>query len=314
MSTPTRRSPPVKLRMMHAGAAALRIANGVGDVVAPGLTARAAAQRWFQIPGRPTSRHEGGRSEPDGGTTFETSSLGHVIRGTSWGDGPVVYLVHGWAGSSRHMVGLVEPLLMRKYRVVAFDAPSHGRSDPGPSGPGRSHGVEFAHALGAVSAVFGPAHGVITHSLGAMAAMLALRFGSLSTQRLVFIAPMTGLQSQFDTFADALNLGERTRRRIAARIHDRVGFAVEGFDVVRMAGYARDAPLLVVHDTSDRYTPYGDSVRLVEDWPGTAELLTTSGLGHNRLLRDPGVIAAVVSFLVSENGPESQRRLAREAP
>jgi pimeloyl-ACP methyl ester carboxylesterase len=313
MSTPTRRSSALKFRMMHAGAAALRIANGVGEVVAPGLTARAAAQQWFQIPDTPARRHENGQSGPGGGSAFETLSLGHVIRGSSWGDGPVVYLVHGWAGSAQQMVGLVEPLLMRKYRVVVFDAPSHGRSDPGPSGPGRSHGVEFAHALGAVSAVFGPAHGVITHSLGAMAAMLALRFGSLSAEKLVFLAPMTGLQSQLDTFADALNLGKRTRRRIAVRIHDQVGFPVEEFDVVRMASYARDAPLLVAHDTTDRYTPYADSVRLVEDWPGTADLLTTSGLGHNRLLRDPGVIAAVVGFVVNENPPQNQRRLAREA-
>ena len=62
---------------------------------------------------------------------------------------------------------------------------------------------------------------------------------------------------------------------MGARIHDRVGFPVEEFDLVRMASYAGDAPLLVAHDTTDRYTPYGDSVRLVEDWPGTAELLAT---------------------------------------
>ena len=135
MSTPTRRSSPLKLRMMRAGAAALRIANGVGEVVAPGWTARAAARRWFQIPDPPAARHESGQSGPAGGSTFETSSLGHAIRGTSWGDGPVVYLVHGWAGSTEQMVGLVEPLLMRNCRVVVFDAPSHGRSDPGPSGP-----------------------------------------------------------------------------------------------------------------------------------------------------------------------------------
>jgi pimeloyl-ACP methyl ester carboxylesterase len=212
------------------------------------------------------------------------------------------------------MVGLVEPLLMRNYRAVVFDAPSHGRSDPGPSGPGRSSGVEFAQAIGAVSAVFGPAHGVIAHSLGAMATMLALRFGTLSTERLVFLAPMTGLHGQLDTFADALNLGKRTRRRLAARIHDLVGFSVEDFDVIRMAGWARGAPLLVAHDTTDRHTPYGDSVSLVDQWPGAAELLTTSGLGHNRLLRDPGVVTAVVSFVVDENGSQDQRRLAREAP
>jgi pimeloyl-ACP methyl ester carboxylesterase len=314
MSAPTRRSLPLKLRMTHAGAAALRIVNGVGDVVAPGWIARAAEGRWSQIPKTSAAQQESSQLGPGGGSAFETSSLGHVIRGTSWGDGPVVYLVHGWAGSAQRMVGLVEPLLIRSYRVVVFDAPSHGRSDPGPSGPGRSNGLEFAHAAGAVSAVLGPAPGVITHSLGAMAAMLAIRFGSLSTGRLVFLAPMTGLQSQLDTLAAALNLGKRTRRRMAARIHDRVGLSVEEFDLVRLASCARDAPLLVAHDTTDRYTPYGESVRLVEHWPGIAELLTTSGLGHNRLLRDPEVIAAVASFIVNENGPQSRRRLAREAP
>jgi pimeloyl-ACP methyl ester carboxylesterase len=275
--------------------------------VAPGWTARAAARRWFRIPDIPGTREGSAQLRPDGGSSFEASSHGHSVRGTSWGDGPVVYLVHGWAGSAHQMVGLVEPLLMRNYRVVVFDAPSHGRSDPGPSGPGRGSGLEFAQALGTVAALFGPAHGVIAHSLGAMAAMLAIRFGALSTERLVFLAPMTGLQSQLDTFADALNLGKRTRRRLAARIHDLVGFSVEEFDVIRMASCARDAPLLVAHDTNDRYTPYGDSVMLVDHWPGAAELLTTSGLGHNRLLRDPGVIAAVVRFVVDENGSQNQR-------
>jgi pimeloyl-ACP methyl ester carboxylesterase len=138
---------------------------------------------------------------------------------------------------------------------------------------------------------------VITHSLGAMAAMLALRFGWLSTERLVFLAPMCGLQRQLDTFADALKLGRRTRLRMAARIHDQVGFTVEEFELVQMAAYAQEARLLVAHDTSDRYTPYSDSVSLVDQWPGDARLLTTDGLGHNRLLRDSRVIAAVIDFV-----------------
>jgi len=33
------------------------------------------------------------------------------------------------------------------FRVVAFDAPSHGGSGPGPEGPGRSNILEFADAL-----------------------------------------------------------------------------------------------------------------------------------------------------------------------
>ncbi|MDF2748081.1 MAG: hypothetical protein K0S98_2368, partial [Propionibacteriaceae bacterium] len=111
-----------------------------------------------------------------------------------------------------------------------------------------------------------------------------------------------------DTFADALNLGRRTRLRMAARIHDRVGFPVEEFELVRMAPYAGDSPLLVAHDTADRYLPYRDSVSLVEQWPGDAKLLTTEGLGHNRLLRDPGAIAAIVDFVGNDDGPQNPRR------
>ena len=51
----------------------------------------------------------------------------------------------GWAGSVEQMAGLVDALVERPYQVVGFDGPSHGRSDPGPSGPRRSNGMEFAH-------------------------------------------------------------------------------------------------------------------------------------------------------------------------
>ena len=99
---------------------------------------------------------------------------------------------------------------------------------------------------------------------------------------------------------------------MAARIHNRVGFPVEEFELVRMAPYAGDTPLLVAHDTADRYMPYRDSVSLVEQWPGDAKLLTTEGLGHNRLLRDTGVIAAVVDFVGNDDGPQNPRRFEQK--
>jgi hypothetical protein len=71
--------------------------------------------------------------------------------------------------------------------------------------------------------------------------------------------------------------------------------------------------LLVAHDTADRYTLYSESVGLVEQWPGVAELLTTEGLGHNRLLRDPGVIAAVVEFVAGGDRPQNQRSVEQKS-
>ena len=258
----------------------------------PALAARLAARLWFTIP--PQVRTG---TEVPAGTPFETSVDGRMVRGAVWGDGPVVYLVHGWAGESRQLAPLIEPLVRAGHRVVAFDGPSHGRSDPGGSGPGRSHAVEFANALAAVADVHGLARAVVAHSMGAMATMVALRHGRLSVERLVFVAPMPELRSYLDRFAGSLGLGRRARRRLDADLEARVGMLVEEFELLGLAN-AEPPPLLVVHDRDDRQLPWADSAALVDRWP-YARLVTTEGLGHSRLIGDRAVQDEIVGFLSS---------------
>ena len=214
----------------------------------------------------------------------------------AWGEGPVVYLVHGWAGDSRRLARWSDRWWRPVTGVVAFDGPSHGRSDPGASGPGRSHAVEFADALAAVAARHGPARAVVAHSMGAMATMLTLRDNRLSAERLVFVAPMHELRSYLDRFAAGLNLGRRARHRLDASLEAHVGMLVEEFELLSMAEQARDPSLLVVHDRDDRRLAWAGSVELVDRWPD-ARLVTTEGLGHSRLLGDPAVHAEIVRFV-----------------
>ena len=56
------------------------------------------------------------------------------------------------------------------------------------------------------------------------------------------------------------------------------------------------APLLVVHDRDDRETFWSEGNALVEAWPG-ARLISTSGLGHRRVLREPAVIEEARQFV-----------------
>ena len=84
---------------------------------------------------------------PPGGERFVDS--GAAPSGDGLGQGPVAYLMHGWGGRGAQFAALVEPLATAGYRVVMLDAPSHGDSEHGPAGPGRTHGVEFARALDA---------------------------------------------------------------------------------------------------------------------------------------------------------------------
>ena len=190
----------------------------------------------------------------------------------------------------------MEPLVAAGHRVVVWDGPSHGRSDPGPTGPGRSHAVEFADALAVVADVYGPARAVVAHSMGAMATMVALRQGRLAAERLVFVAPMHELRSYLDQFAAGLGLGRRARRRLDASLEARVGMLVEDFALLGMAERTTAPPLLVVHDRDDRRLAWAASVELVERWP-QARLVTTEGLGHSRLLGDGAVHEEIVRFV-----------------
>ena len=66
------------------------------------------------------------------------------------------------------------------------------------------------------------------------------------------------------------------------------------------AGPRVGVPTLVVHDHDDTTVPYGASQTLMQAL-SDARLHSTSGLGHRRVLKDPGVIRAVADFI----GPAS---------
>jgi pimeloyl-ACP methyl ester carboxylesterase len=261
--------------------------------VAPGVGARWAEHLWFTVP--PARGRRDRQAAP--GRPFQVRVHGRAVAGEAWGEGPVVCLVHGWGGWRWQLDGFVAPLVEAGFRVVAFDAPSHGDSDPGPSGPGRGTILELADALAAVVADMGPAQAVIAHSLGATAAAFAIR-GELAVERAAFVAPMADPLPYTRTFAGRLGFGERVRTRLVDRIERRVGLPLSAFDVPAMAGQVPTPPLLLVHDRLDAETGWSDSAAIAASWP-RSRLVSTSGLGHRRILRAPSVIAEVVEFVAA---------------
>jgi pimeloyl-ACP methyl ester carboxylesterase len=278
--------------------------------VAPGIGARWAEGLWFAIP-RPGGRRD--RQAPPG-RPFRMELDGRTVVGEAWGEGPVVYLVHGWGGWRWQLEAFVGPLVEAGYRVVTFDAPGHGDSDPGPWGPGRGSILESAGALAAVVAANGPAHAVVAHSLGATAAAFTLGRG-LPVGRMVFVAPMADPLPYTRTFAGRLGFGERVRTRLAVRLERRIGLPMSAFDVPAMAGKLATPPLLLVHDRQDAETSWSDSAAIAKTWPD-ARLVSTAGLGHRRILHAPAVVAEVTGFVArppgagngrSRSGPRSRR-------
>jgi pimeloyl-ACP methyl ester carboxylesterase len=214
---------------------------------------------------------------------------GHRVAAWSWGGGPTVLLVHGWEGRAGQMGALALALARAGYRAVAFDAPGHGASQ------GRLSSLpQFAAAVSATADRLGPLRAVVGHSFGAAGTGWALHRG-LPVERLVFVAAPWDLQRYVDFFGELVGLSERGLERMIARFGKRFDAPwPEARFATSVA--ADDRPLLVIHDRDDPEIPISAARQLAAAWPA-ARLLETSGLGHNRILREQAVVEEVVGFI-----------------
>jgi len=282
----------------------VRAANRALSWLAPELAAR-AAERQFLTPPRP--RRPRAEIEVLRAARARPMHVGtRRIETWVWGTGPSVLLVHGWGGRGAQLGAFVEPLVARGFSVVTFDAPGHGASDDG------SVTIpEMTEGILAVAAARGPLAGLIAHSVGATAATRALYEG-LDATAVVLVGPAADLVTPSVRFTTALGYSPAVRERMRGRIEARVGRSWSAFDVVALAP-SIEAPLLVVHDVGDSEVPWHAGLAITRAWRGAA-LLTTDGLGHRRILRDPDVVAATVAFVNARTAERGLRASASEDP
>jgi pimeloyl-ACP methyl ester carboxylesterase len=263
--------------------------------MAPSLGARLAERLFFTPP--PTRP----KPFPSGAVRFDVGLGAGRLAAWRWGGGPTVLLVHGWGSRGSHMGAFVSPLLEAGCSVVTFDAPAHGDS------PGTMTSMpEMAAAVRAVAAAVGPLQGVIAHSIGGPASTLAFRDG-LRVARAVFLAPAAGPEEYTRTFATRLALGPRTIETMKARAERRIGLRWSDLEVPTMAR-SLTIPLLLVHDHDDADVSWSESARIAEAWSGAVHV-STSGLGHRRIVRDPDVVTRAVAFVAGDAAGRPTKRV-----
>lgn len=278
-----KKSTNVRFMVLRSGMAAL-------STVSPGLAARAGERLFLSPPRHPAPARE--RAELAGAERLAFRHRGGALRGWRVGAGPAVLLVHGWGGRSGQLGPLARGLAEAGLAAVAFDGPAHGASD------GRAASVpHFADAVAEVARQVG-AVAAVGHSMGGAAVALALARG-VPLEAAVTIGTPRGPEAWLEQFEAALALRPEVRAAVRARLERRVGARIEELDLPRLSAARADVPLLVVHDRADREVPFDDGAALAAAWPG-ARLHATAGLGHRRILRDPGVLGAVAAFLSAE--------------
>lgn len=262
--------------------------------IAPGTTAR-IAEALFVRTARPAPRP----AEAEwlaAAERFTVRAAGQTIAGYAWGaEGPIVVAAHGWWSHAGRFAPLAKALLDAGLRVVAYDAPGHGRSTGW-----RSTMPEFAATIRAVAEARGPIHAVIGHSLGGAATIFALAHG-LDAARVVLIAAPADITSWATRFRDTFELPGHIYARMQRNIEQRLRLRWDDLDLPMLASRLTQ-PALIVHDTQDADVPYADGKQLAAAWPGSI-LHSTERLGHSAILRDRAVIEMIVDFLRIGRGP-----------
>jgi len=255
-----------------------------------GTAGRLAYRLWFS-----THRHPEPKRETQWLAEARIDRLDwrnrHLTR-YQWGAAaaPAVLLVHGWNGRGTQLGAFATSLTQAGLRAVTFDAPAHGRS------PGSSTNIlDYAEAIRIVADASGPLVGAVAHSFGVPASAWALRQG-LALPRLVSIAAPADAEFLLDRFAATLQIPAVVLADMRRRVERKFGMDIFARLATETILAGQNLPGLIVHDRSDREVPSDHAERLHRAWPAS-QLLFVDGLGHQRLLRDPGVVAATVAFL-----------------
>jgi len=286
----------MSLSMVHAQKSTIGRANVVQKVVnglsmvAPGLAAMAAEQLFVTV-----VKHKRPRREnvwADGATRISIPSPHGELAAWVWGDGPrTVMLVHGWAGRGLQLGAFVEPLVDAGYRVVAYDGPAHGES-PG----SRTNIFRMTEGLMAVADAIGPISGVIAHSLGTTAVLLAAsRFG-FKPDRFVAVSPMASTRTMTEHYSRMTGFSPAVVEEMRARLERSIGFRWDEIEPLNLASKF-ETETCVIHDHDDLELPASEGKALASRM-ATADTFFTEGLGHRRILRDPAVVAAAMEFIV----------------
>lgn len=275
----------------------LKTTFGVTEKVAPALAERWAINLFvkpmkFKRPVREAELIQDAQMEqrPFQGFYARPTAQAYYVT-YRWGSGPVVLLVHGWAGRGSQMATFTAPLVAAGYTVLTFDAPAHGDS---PSK--QTNLLEVSQLIQALSHEVGGFAAIIGHSFGGMAAGYAVRHGA-QAQKIVTIGSPATMEHVLTGFGEQINASPRMVQRLTNYLEKIAQQEVDTFSLVRtVAGV--DLPGLIVHDRQDRDVAYSQAQLLHQVWPHS-RLLTTDGLGHRRILRDENIIAQVVDFVRS---------------
>ncbi len=218
-----------------------------------------------------------------------------TIRGFRWNNSgsKTLLILHGFSSCVFNFDKYVSAFVKKGYRVLAFDAPAHGRSS------GKTvNAVLYKEMILTVNTLYGPVNSYLAHSFGGIALSLALEEIPHDEQvSAVLVAPATETVTAVNHAFGMLGLkNPKVRAGFDDIIYRLSGHETAWFSIRRAAKNIR-ASVLWIHDEEDEVTPLADALKVQEDNLPNIKFVITKGLGHQKIYRDAGVREMITDFL-----------------
>ncbi len=256
--------------------------------ISPSITARLI---YAQIskPRRHTSKSSENKVL-DAAKQYKVKFKKFDIQCYEWGkvEGKTILLIHGWEGQTANFTYIIPTLVSLGYRVISYDAQSHGKSSIG-----KTHMFDYSNFLIEKFPSLLPSH-IITHSFGSVSAAMAL----IENKKHIIDSWM--MITTPHTFKSKL---KRTSRHfgLSQSVIDKVGGFVEkdvkkDIDELDMVSYCKKLKqvkkAIILHSKSDRILPIAWS-RSVSKAFADCNLYELENLGHYQILKSAELLNAV---------------------
>ncbi len=221
----------------------------------------------------------------------------------SWGEGPVVILVHGWEGRSTQMAPMAKQLAKSGFQAIALDFSGHGLSG------GRQSGfTQFIEDLAALQAhvikhITPNIHAMVGHSAGGVCMMASRLINDFATTKYVVISAPSAPSPAIDALRRSLKVSEG----VLLLVQDEIAKSFNCTWQALLAGHSykkrfEDEQLYLIYDQDDTMVDHNESQKIQKTFH-TDYVYKTQGYGHIKLLWDDVVIESIVNFMSSTETP-----------
>ncbi len=222
-----------------------------------------------------------------------------TIHGFQWKsnqpDAKKILIVHGFGSYAYKFDNYIVALLKEGFEVLAFDAPGHGSSEGK-----RINALLYRDMIIEVTNQFGPLYGIIAHSLGGLAASLAMeQIKKNIPDKLVLIAPATETKTAVEHFFGVIKIDGPIKDAFYEIIEALAQQPISYFSVARVVRNAQ-FNILWVHDEEDNICSFEDVKPLLSEQLPKLELIITKGLGHNKIYKTSTTKDKIVHFLANK--------------